>query len=474
MALFLTLLALLLLATGLYHRYKPLPPGVGETWPWRPAQQVRFLADTHYQTPQGQPHTERQLMPALLALIHEARGEILLDNFLFNPDQADPAQHQPLANTLTDALIAKRQQQPPVTITLITDPINTLYSAHQPRHLARLQQAGVQLHITELRALRDGNPCWSAPWRLTASAFTPLTTTSPGGGWLPSPLGPHPVTLRALLALPNFKANHRKTLVVDGQQGLVCSMNIHDASSCHSNVGLAFRGPVAQDLARSEAAVLAFTRRGLRRKPRPSSLPHGQPPVTSLPRLRLLTEGAITEALLKIIHRARQGDQLRLALFYLSHRPLIQVLKGAHQRGVKIQLLLDPNRDAFGYQKNGIPNRPVAGELHRAGIHVRWYATRGEQFHSKLLLLDGHSHSDLLLGSANFTRRNLDNLNLESALQWQASPEETAITDARHWFHRLWHNQGADFTLDYPAYKDERRLRYWQYRFMEASGFSTF
>ena len=50
----------------------------------------------------------------------------------------------------------------------------------------------------------------------------------------------------------------------------------------------------------------------------------------------------------------------------------------------------------------------------KAGVAVRWGNTQGEQLHSKMLLLERADGTGfLLLGSANFTRRNLDDYNLE-------------------------------------------------------------
>ena len=47
------------------------------------------------------------------------------------------------------------------------------------------------------------------------------------------------------------------------------------------------------------------------------------------------------------------------------------------ERGATLRVILDPNRDAFGREKNGIPNRQAAWDLHEAGIPVRWCATEG-------------------------------------------------------------------------------------------------
>ena len=51
------------------------------------------------------------------------------------------------------------------------------------------------------------------------------------------PLGTEPATVRSYLALPNFKANHRKVLVADeGERfrAVITSANPHDGSSRHS------------------------------------------------------------------------------------------------------------------------------------------------------------------------------------------------------------------------------------------------
>lgn len=56
----------------------------------------------------------------------------------------------------------------------------------------------------------------------------------------------------------NFKANHRKTVVVDidaGWKSLVTSANPHDGSSRHSNVALVVNGATAADVLQTEAAV---------------------------------------------------------------------------------------------------------------------------------------------------------------------------------------------------------------------------
>jgi hypothetical protein len=158
----------------------------------------------------------------------------------------------------------------------------------------------------------------------------------------------------------------------------------------------------------------------------------------------------------------------------------VDSLLSAAARGVNIRLILDPNKDAFGIEKDGVPNRPVANELvtdSGNAIQVRWYRTRGEQFHTKLTLIKQGQQLTATLGSANLTRRNVGNFNLEANLQ-AAMPADSALAmQLTGYFELLWSGDEAkkvEYTTPFGAYRDESRTRYWRYRFMEATGIGTF
>ncbi|MDX1552347.1 MAG: phospholipase D-like domain-containing protein, partial [Marinobacter sp.] len=207
-----------------------------------------------------------------------------------------------------------------------------------------------------------------------------------------------------------------------------------------------------------------------------ASLPDAEP--ESEETIRIVTESAILSSAMAIIGTAAPGDRLDLTIFYLSHRDLLQALKQAHARGVKVRALLDANNDAFGIAKSGIPNRQAAMELKNAGIAVRWCHTEGEQCHTKLLIRrDYNGNAQLLLGSANFTRRNLDDLNLETSVHVGSTAHSETVLKAAGFFDEQWNYGPGDtpvMSLPYEAWADESRLRYWQYRLMEATGLSTF
>ncbi len=461
------LIALLWAGSALWQTFKPLPPGLGVEGPWRAAGEVTFLADRTYVDDNGERHSEQAIFDAALAMIAQAQRLVVLDMFLFN-DFGGVAL-RPLSGELTTALIARKSALPGLRLLLITDPINTVYGGLPSPQLVRLRHAGAQVVLTDLSKLRASNPLWSGLWAPCCSWLG----NSDRGGWLPTPFGPGRISLRSWLTIPNFRANHRKTLIVDagdGWQALVASANPHDASSAHGNVALRFGGDAALDLISTESAVAAFssaTLAGLPKAPPESAL-------SDATRLRVLTEGAIRRALLAAIDAALAGEALDVAVFYLSDRGVVGALKSAQARGVALRVLLDPNEDAFGRKKNGVPNRQVAHELVEAGAALRWCDTHGEQCHAKLLLHRGRDAATMILGSANFTRRNLDDLNLETSVELRAPIHHGAIADASRWFDSQWNNEpGRIYSVDYARYADDAGLRRLWYRIGEAAGLST-
>ncbi|MFW2161312.1 phospholipase D family protein [Acinetobacter beijerinckii] len=469
MAVILSIFAIGYIASAIYHTVKPLPKGLDFTGQLRHAN-VKFLADQTYIDAKDQQQVDQHIFNEIFKLIDEAQTTIVLDMFLFNQEVGESKVKQfPLMQQLTDALIVKRTLNPAIQVVVITDPINSVYGGIVPKHYRQLRQAGVDVIETDLRPLRASNPLWSGFWYICCQNLG----NNSEGGWLSNPFGKDKVTLRSYLELLNFKANHRKTLVVDTAEGwksLVTSANPHDGSSHHSNVALVVDGPTAIDVLQTEQAV--------------ANMSHGSSPFVimggltedkSLPQVQVLTEKAIYDATLKMIQNAKLNEHLDMAMFYLSERNIIEALKQAKQRGVNVRIMLDPNKDAFGRQKNGIPNRQVASELNAAGIPIRWCNTRGEQCHSKMLLKYNAQQAELMLGSANFTARNLKNYNLETDMRVIGSVQAPVFQDATTYFNSSWTNaNGRQMTVDYKQYADESKAKYWLYRFMEWSGLSTF
>lgn len=471
---------------GFYHATKPLPPGTGIAS--APVSvdvgDIRFLYDLNVVDGRGRRVVQQQIFDEVFAIIDRARNFIVLDYFLFNDDHgsvanAGEAPYRPLSAQLADRLVARKRAVPGLKVLFITDPVNELYGATHARAIDRLRSAGIDVVVTNLESLRDSNAVYSGLYRLVVGWWA---RDSGGAGWLPNPLdeASAPVTLRAWLNLLNFKANHRKIIAADdgagGLIGIVSSANPHDASSAHSNVAIETHGALVADLLESEIAVAKFS--GWRASWRPPSLyaANSGGPIT----VRLLTEGAIRQAVIDAINSSVPGDSIDIAMFYLAERDVVETLIGAARRGIAIRLILDPNKDSFGRLRDGVPNRPVATELVRQSgglIKVRWYRTHGEQFHTKLVVVKRSDRVWILLGSANLTRRNIGNYNLEADVAVNAGRDTPLAQDVQRYFELLWQNDPLtlrEYTSDFPTYEDQSFGRYWRYRLMEATGLSTF
>lgn len=468
-ALILGMVALGYLSSAIYHIYKPLPEGLDYTGKLRHAN-VKFLADKTYLDAEGKQQQEHQIFNQILKLIDEAQTTIVLDMFLFNDEVgSSKISHDKLTQNLTEALIVKKRMTPQIEIKVITDPINSVYGGIAPEHYRQLRQAGIEVIETDLTALRASNPLWSGFWYLCCQGVG----NNAEKGWLPNPFGDEKITLRSYLSLFNFKANHRKTVVVDTLEGwktLVTSMNPHDGSSHHSNVALMVTGNTAIDVLKTEQAVGRMSKGDI-----PVVIVGEFEEAKEFPQAQVLTEKAILDATLKLIETAKSGENIDLAMFYLSEREIVKELIAAKQRGVNVKVLLDPNKDAFGREKNGIPNRQVASELNEAGVQVRWCNTQGEQCHSKMILKSNIQQSEMILGSANFTARNLKNYNLETNIRVVGNSSADVFKDAQSYFNTAWSNLDAkNMSVDYAQYADESKWKYGLYRFMEWSGVSTF
>jgi len=467
---------------GVWNTTKPMPAGTNvSTAPTVvPAADVQFLYDLTHAPPQGELLYEQRIFDEVFRIIDEAQSFIVADFFLLNEHMgAAGAAHRPLSRELLNHLIARKQAMPSLSVLLLTDPINDVYGGAPSPELAELRKAGIDVVVTDLDSLRDSNPLYSSIWRTLLQWWG----NAPSGGSMSNPFAndDSKITLRSWLALLNFKANHRKLIAADREDGtlaaLVTSANPHDASSAHSNVALRFTGGLARDIVGSEMAVARFS--GWRgqiyvagAEAEPSTDQQGVA-------LSFITEEAIRRHLLNAVNATRNGDSISIATFYLSDRKVLDALLDAAERNVNVRLILDPNRDAFGRQKDGVPNRPVANELvTQSGerIQVRWYRTHGEQFHTKLALIR-HDHRFIAsLGSANLTRRNVGNYNLEANVALETAEDSALALEMQGYFDRMWNNDGppgTEYTAVFGAYRDEDNGKYWRYRLMEATGLST-
>jgi PLD-like domain len=454
----LLLVLLVWLSVVLWNTAKPLPPGthiVSQTARLSEAD-VEFLYESPQHRDSVQPeespwHDEpeqthdsskyqepprRQSPPAEeLAAVDHAEQLIVVDR-------------SPVSPELARHLLARKRQRPNLKIVAVTDPGNEAFGGSAPSILASLEEAGAIVARVRLDRLRDSNPLYSGLWRLVF-------------GWWSDPFdeGPGDLTLAAWSRMRNFKADQRQLVVADdGAGGWVASLRPSDSAPAAA-AGLVLHGQMARAMIAGELQIAAWSTGDDRLPSSPRMEGRGVGSIDA----RFVTEGAIEGALLDAIAAAGNGDQVCVAVRHLSDRRLIAAMSRAAARGAHLQVLL---------ARDPIPNQPVADELlAQAGgrIEIRWYPAGYPVPHSGLLLVRHGADMWMNLGSADFTRRNLGDLNLEAAVELRMPTRSAPARAATDFFAEQWSPASAD-----ADFAQASTVGYWRYRVAEATGLSSF
>lgn len=133
----------------------------------------------------------------------------------------------------------------------------------------------------------------------------------------------------------------------------------------------------------------------------PGVLPDSQPiPLTGQVEIGFSPEGGAEALVIRAIGSAQQ--EILVAAYSFTSKPIAQALLTAHKRGVRIRAVLDKSQRSERYS--------AATFLANQGISVRIDEKHAIQ-HNKYLVIDGHS---VELGSFNYSRsaaeRNAENV----------------------------------------------------------------
>ncbi|MCA1061030.1 phospholipase D family protein [Rossellomorea aquimaris] len=449
---------LILTVVMFYNRVKPLPPGVSyasDTYTI-PEKEVEFLYDLTYQK-DGKEQYDQSIFNEVYQTIEEADDFLVLDLFLVNGYTKGDRDYPKISETLSKKIQEQMKKKPDLKVVFISDVVNTTYGSHIAKQLEPLEKQGAEVVFTDLNRLRDPNILYSGVWRTTIGWFG-----QDGYGWLPNPMAPSApnVTMRSYLKLLNVKANHRKVVMTE-DAGLILSANPHDASGFHSNIAFKVKGDIIKDMVKAEKAVAAFSNGKMDAFPSEEELDKtvkDVPTDGSTVKAQILTERKIQKGVVQALDKAKKGDEAWIGMFYLADRDIIDAIEDAAERGVDIRIVLDPNQNAFGQEKIGLPNLPIAAELHKLEnehITIRWYNTNKEQYHTKIIYVKGKDQSTVIGGSGNYTSRNMDDYNMEENLKLTAPTDSKTMTEIDDYFDRIWNNRNGTYTVDYEEYQDK-------------------
>jgi phosphatidylserine/phosphatidylglycerophosphate/cardiolipin synthase-like enzyme len=238
-----------------------------------------------------------------------------------------------------------------------------------------------------------------------------------------------------------YVEDHNKTVVVDGVDAVVTSMNFGAGLLINHEVGVHVSGNAAHamDMDILSAFELAQPLGPEQAIPWPAAaMPCGvgSAHITYVP-TGLFARSA-RETVLGAIGEARRSIDVMMS--QLEDAAAVDALIAAHGRGVNVRVLLDPNEIAhlspLGWAPNGVFNLGAAVRLAAAGVAVSWYAAPAWQhtLHAKSALIDGRT---LLVGSTNWNFMSFD-VNNETLLRVDGgkAPARFASTFEHDWADR--------------------------------------
>ncbi len=452
------------------------------------------------------------IAPKAMEMIKSARERIVASVFLFDNLLTEDEPTLDIVATLTDALVEQKQAYPGMTISVIFDPSHRAYAGRVSDAENTLRAAGIDIFYSDLLAglkpaswlgVREamghvGRSADQLTFGLWGSIRDLALSVIPVPG---AEFDGKPVTFETVYNAALLKANHRKVLVADdgrgGWEALVSSANPHNPSLGSANTALSVKGVPAryiynvlrEDIRHSLSLGGDEVRWGDHEPARdaetylaehlpPLTMP--EDPGTDVPAVCVVSEKEIAPVIMEALDAAQPDDVIRIQMFYLSYQPVLDaIVRAAERVETPVRILLDANKDSFNKEKDGTPNRQVAAWLmaqrtNGVNVEIRWYATRGEQNHAKIMSITSPRDDDCFLttGSCNWTGRNMAGVNMEMNLAVYGVPGLHPSFDDL--FDRFWDNRdGVEYSLPYEAFSDH--AGYMKWRLGEAPYFySTF
>ena len=510
------------------------PLGINYESPIRETENAEFHYDLTYLDKDGNIQYDRNLWDATFKVVDNAKDYLIIEMFLFNDLYNKDKEHFPeFAKEYTERLVKKQQENPNLKVYILADENNNFYGAFEHPFITSMKNAGINVIIVDIFKLKDTFPWYSPIWR----TFIKPMGNPQNKGWITNFYGDMwpKLTIRNLLRALNVKADHKKVFLNE-KEVVVSSANIHDPSYFHENIAIYTDGPIAKDVLHDLQLVAKFSdseinvddsnketkskiemdladktkirkdtmnignledknndminleenisdsQKNEKDEKESLSLNSGKNEIIDTEgktyKIQYLSEGAIGKYLDADIDSLKSGDELLMGMYFLADRGVIDRLIKAANRGVKIRIIFDRSRDAFGISTNGLPNKPVSKKLKKktkGKIEIKWYFTNNEQYHTKITLMKKTDGSVIInAGSANLIKKNIRGYIMDSNFRILTTQDSKISKDVYTYFDRLWENKDGLFTINFDDEPTTSGFSDFMYKILDATQLGSF
>ena len=513
---------------------KTPPLGINYESSIRETENAEFHYDLTYLDKDGNIQYDRNLWDATYKVIDDAKDYLIVEMFLFNDLYNKDKEHFPeFAKEYTERLVKKQKENPNLKVYILADENNNFYGAFEHPFIASMKNAGINVIIVDIFKLKDTFPWYSPIWR----TFIKPMGNPQNKGWITNFYGDMwpKLTVRNLLRALNVKADHKKVFLNE-KEVVVSSANIHDPSYFHENIAIYTDGPIVKDVLHDLQLVAKFSdseinvdgsnketkskiemdlpdktkirkdtmnignledkkndmihleenindsQKNEKGEKESLSLNSGKNEITDTEgktyKIQYLSEGAIGKYLDADIDSLKSGDELLMGMYFLADKGIIDRLIKAANRGVKIRMIFDRSRDAFGMSTNGLPNKPVSKKLKKktkGKIEIKWYFTNNEQYHTKITLMKKTDGSVIInAGSANLIKKNIRGYIMDSNFRILTTQDSKISKDVYTYFDRLWENKDGLFTINFDDEPTTSGFSDFMYKILDATQLGSF
>ena len=510
------------------------PLGINYESPIRETENAEFHYDLTYLDKDGNIQYDRNLWNATLKVVDNAKDYLVIEMFLFNDLYNKDKEHFPeFAKEYTERLVKKQKENPNLKVYILADENNNFYGAFEHPFITSMKNAGINVIIVDIFKLKDTFPWYSPIWR----TFIKPMGNPQNKGWITNFYGDMwpKLTIRNLLRALNVKADHKKVFLNE-KEVVVSSANIHDPSYFHENIAIYTDGPIVKDVLHDLQLVAKFSdseinvdgsnketkskiemdianktkirkdtmnigdledknndminleenisdsQKNEKSEKESFSFNSGKNEITDTEgktyKIQYLSEGAIGKHLDADIDSLKSGDELLMGMYFLADRGVIDRLIKAANRGVKIRIIFDRSRDAFGMSTNGLPNKPVSKKLKRktkGKIEIKWYFTNNEQYHTKITLMKKTDGSVIInAGSANLIKKNIRGYIMDSNFRILTTQDSKISKDVYTYFDRLWENKDGLFTINFDDEPTTSGFSDFMYKILDTTQLGSF